>query len=89
MTQGNVLDMANQALFMAALLAAPMLGLGLVVGLAVSLFQAITQINEATLTFVPKIVAVVVALVVFGPWMLGNLLSFTTAIFSSLPKLAG
>ncbi|MFH1484630.1 MAG: flagellar biosynthesis protein FliQ [Chloroflexota bacterium] len=89
MTQGSVLDLANHSLFMAALLAAPMLGFGLIVGLIVSLFQAITQINEVTLTFVPKIIAVVVALILFGPWMLANLLSFTTALFSTLPKLAG
>jgi flagellar biosynthetic protein FliQ len=58
---------------------------GLVTGLVVSVFQAMTQINEMTLAFIPKIVASVVALVLFGPWMLGRLVSYTSVLFQSLP----
>ena len=83
-----VLELAKNSLMMAMLIGAPMIGMGLIVGLMISLFQAVTQINEMTLTFVPKIVAVVVALIIFGPWMLSNIMSFTIALFNSLPSLA-
>ena len=61
--------------------------LTLVIGVAVSVFQAMTQIQEATLSFVPKIIAVVVAFIVFGPWMLGTLVTFTQNLFRALPTM--
>ena len=65
-----VIQMAQEALRMVLIISAPMLGLGLLVGLAVSVFQATTSIQEQTLAFIPKIVAVFVAILIFGPWML-------------------
>ena len=65
-----VIQMAQEALRMVLIISAPMLGLGLLVGLAVSIFQATTSIQEQTLAFIPKIVAVFVAILIFGPWML-------------------
>ncbi len=68
------------------MLSAPMLGLGLVVGLLVSIFQAVTQIQEMTLTFVPKIIAVMAGLLLFLPWMLRIMLSFTAQILTEIPN---
>ncbi|MBR3204902.1 MAG: flagellar biosynthesis protein FliQ, partial [Bacillus sp. (in: Bacteria)] len=65
------------------------LALALIVGLIVSVFQATTQIQEQTLAFIPKIVAVLIGLVVFGPWMLSTIVSFTTELFSNLDRFAG
>jgi flagellar biosynthetic protein FliQ len=81
-----VAELGRQALETTLLVSAPILGLSLVVGLAVSVLQAMTQLNEATLTFVPKVLAVFAAIVVFMPWMLGVLTSFMTQIFSSIPN---
>ena len=81
----TVTGIGRGALEMALLLAAPVLVFGLVAGLAVSVVQAMTQVNEITLTFIPKLVASVVALIVFGPWMLGRLVSYTSVLFQSLP----
>jgi flagellar biosynthetic protein FliQ len=83
-----VLDIGKQALILVLLLGAPMLLLGLAVGVLVSILQSVTQIQEMTLTFVPKIVAVVMALIFFGPWMLRLLTSFTLQLFERLPDLA-
>jgi len=68
------------------LVAAPMLGLGMLVGIVISIFQATTQIQEQTLTFVPKIVTVMLALLIFAPWMLNVLIQFTQNLFSELPN---
>jgi flagellar biosynthetic protein FliQ len=81
----TVMAIGRSALEVTLVLAAPVLLFGLVAGLAVSVFQAMTQINEITLTFIPKIAATALALVVFGPWMLARLVSFTTLLFQSLP----
>ena len=70
MTPESVMALAHQAMYVALLLAAPLLLVALVVGLVVSLFQAATQINEATLSFIPKLLAIAVTLVIAGPWML-------------------
>ena len=70
---------------MTLLLALPMLGIGLLVGLMVGIFQATTQIQEMTLTFIPKIVAVFVALIIFAPWILGKLMDYTTNLITSIP----
>jgi flagellar biosynthetic protein FliQ len=74
---------------MVMLISAPMLGLGLLVGLLVSVFQATTSIQEQTLAFIPKIVAVFVAILVFGPWMLRLMVDYVINIFSNLPAYIG
>ena len=87
MTQGAFLDVIRHALTLTLMLSAPVLGFGLLVGLAVSIFQATTQINEMTLAYIPKILAVFLALAIFGPWMLQMMLSFASNIFIALPEL--
>ena len=84
-----VLDVAGQALVLAAKLAAPVLITALVVGFAVSLLQSITQIQEVTLSFVPKAVAVAIAMIVCGQWMIAEMVTFTTDLFSRIPALVG
>ncbi|HOA81962.1 MAG TPA: flagellar biosynthesis protein FliQ [Defluviitaleaceae bacterium] len=84
MSQGEVLNIAQQALKMILMISAPMLGFGLLVGLLVSIFQATTQIQEATLAFVPKIIAVFISLLVFGPWILNKLIDFTLGLLNNL-----
>lgn len=86
-TTDFVINMGYQALYTVILVAAPMLIAGLIVGLTVGIFQAVTQIHEMTLTFVPKILAVVVALFIFLPWMLRTLLGFTIRLYSMLPTV--
>ena len=71
------------------LVSAPMLGLGLVVGLAVSVFQATTSIQEQTLAFIPKIIAVFVAILIFGPWMLRIMVEYCRNVFINLPAYIG
>ncbi|MGF7187215.1 flagellar biosynthetic protein FliQ [Robbsia andropogonis] len=83
------MTMAHQAMQVALLLAAPLLLVALVVGLVVSLFQAATQINEATLSFIPKLIAVFVALVIAGPWMLNMMLDYMRAILTGIPGVIG
>jgi flagellar biosynthetic protein FliQ len=87
MTVETVTDIGRQAIETAILVSAPMLGLSLIVGLVVSTFQAMTQINEATLTFVPKVLAVFAATLLFLPWMMGLLIAFMTHIITSIPSL--
>ena len=84
MNEAMVIELGQQAMFTILILSAPMLGVGLIVGLAVSIFQATTQIQEATLAFIPKIVAIFAAIVVFGPWLLSVLISFTTGLFTNM-----
>lgn len=84
MTEGDVLNIAQQAMTTILLLSAPLLGVGLLVGLAVSVFQATTQIQEATLAFVPKIVAVLITFLILGPWMLKMIMDFTINLFNSV-----
>ncbi|MCX6345511.1 MAG: flagellar biosynthesis protein FliQ [Armatimonadetes bacterium] len=87
MTDSGVLELGQRAIAITLMICAPTLGVGLIVGLMVSVFQAATQIQEMTLTFVPKIVAVTLALVVCGPWMLKSLVNFTSKLLISLPNL--
>jgi flagellar biosynthetic protein FliQ len=87
MTVETVTEIGRQAIETAMLVSAPILGLSLVVGLLVSTFQAMTQINEATLTFVPKVLAVFAATLLFLPWMMGVLIAFMTHIITSIPSL--
>ncbi|MGM9560135.1 flagellar biosynthesis protein FliQ [Anaerovibrio slackiae] len=84
-----VIQMAQEALRMVLLISAPMLGLGLLVGLAVSVFQATTSIQEQTLAFIPKIVAVFVAILIFGPWMLRLMVEYVTNMLVNLPYYIG
>ena len=83
MSQDIAIQLGREALFMVMLVSAPMLGLGLIVGVAVSIFQATTQIQEQTLVFVPKIIATFVAILIFGPWILGMIVDFTRDVFMS------
>ena len=85
MTPEMVSELGRQAIETTLIVATPILGITLIVGLAVSAFQAMTQLNEATLTFVPKVIAVFVACVFFLPWMLGVLTSFMTQVFLTIP----
>ncbi|GAW92931.1 flagellar biosynthesis protein FliQ [Calderihabitans maritimus] len=87
MSQEFVIHLARESLTLALLLAAPALGFGLVVGVVISILQATTQIQEQTLTFVPKIVAVLLSLIIFGSWMLNSLVRFTENLFINLPTM--
>ena len=89
MNANAVLDIAMQGLLVTAKLAAPIVVTALVVGFAISLIQSITQIQEVTLSFVPKAAAVAVALIVCGQWMISELVSFTHVLFEKLPQLLG
>jgi flagellar biosynthetic protein FliQ len=80
-----VTEIGRQAIETTLLVSAPMLGLSLVVGLLVSIFQAMTQINEATLSFVPKVIAVFGAVLMFLPWMMGVLIAFMTQLITNIP----
>jgi len=82
--QGTVIELAQQAMMVILYVSLPMLGLGLVVGLAVSIFQATTQIQEQTLTFIPKIVEIFAGVIIFGPWMLTLLVEFTQNLFQNM-----
>ncbi|QIK84294.1 flagellar biosynthesis protein FliQ [Sanguibacter sp. HDW7] len=89
MSPNAVLDVALSAMVIAAKLAAPILITALVVGFAVSLLQSITQVQEVTLSFVPKAIAVAVALLVAGHWMIAELVAFTQELFARIPTLLG
>lgn len=87
MTQEFVVDFAMEALKVTLLVSAPMLGFGLITGIIVSIFQAVTSIQEMTLTFIPKILAVVLALFIFFPWLIQIMLSFTSKVFTLIPQI--
>lgn len=87
MSGDMAIQIGRDALAMVMLVSAPMLILGLVVGLMVSVFQAATQIQEQSLAFIPKIIAVFVAILIFGPWMLSLIVDYTREIFMSLPTM--
>ena len=89
MTPETVLTIAQQALEMTVMVAAPLLGSALAVGLLVSLFQAATQINEMTLSFIPKLLVMVLVMVLAGPWMLNLMLDYMRRLFTSIPSLIG
>ncbi|NLM69172.1 MAG: flagellar biosynthesis protein FliQ [Firmicutes bacterium] len=84
MSEVEIIALGKEAVKTVLLVCAPALGLGLLVGLLVSIFQATTQIQEQTLTFIPKIVAVLVSIVLFGPWMLKVLINFSRQILENL-----
>jgi flagellar biosynthetic protein FliQ len=87
MTPETVIDIVSQAIEMGGVIAAPVLLAGLVIGLVVSIFQAATQINDQTLVFVPKVLVSIVALVLFGSWMLQMYVEFTRHIFLLIPTI--
>ncbi len=82
-TEGQVLDIAKQAIYYIIICSAPMLLISLVVGLIISIFQTVTSIQEQTLTFVPKIIAVFIGIMIFGSWILNNLSEFITTLWSN------
>lgn len=88
MSPEYALDVGKQALILVLILSAPVLLLGLTVGVIISILQSVTQIQEMTLTFVPKIIVTVVAMVFFGPWMLRLLTGYSIQLFSQLPFLS-
>ncbi len=83
-----IITIGRSANFTVLLVAAPMLAFSLVIGLFIAILQGVTQIHEMTLTFIPKIISVAVALVIFLPWMINTLLSFTTQLLAMIPALA-
>jgi len=89
MSSEFVIGLAGQALFTVLKVSAPMLGLGLIVGLLVSIFQATTHIQEQTLAFIPKIVAVFLAILIFGPWILNVMVDFTSRLLGNLAQYIG
>ncbi|WP_373229579.1 flagellar biosynthesis protein FliQ [Cohnella sp.] len=89
MSSEFVIGLAGQALYTVLKVSAPMLGIGLIVGLLVSVFQATTQIQEQTLAFVPKIIAVFLAILIFGPWILNIMVDFTSKLLGNLANYIG
>jgi flagellar biosynthetic protein FliQ len=89
MGQDTVINLAMQAMTLAVKIAGPILLAGLVIGLLVSIFQAVTSIQEQSLSFIPKIVGVAVLIVFLGPWMLDQLVSYTQNLFLSIPQMLG
>ena len=89
MDTDTVVSLATQAMSLALKLSLPLLGVGLVVGVLISIIQAVTSIQEQTLSFIPKVLAMAVVLLVGGPWMLNQLLSYTSELWSSIPNMVG
>src|SRR3954468_23948551 len=89
MNQDVVISLAMDAMTLALKVGMPLLLVGLVVGLVVSIFQAVTQIQEMTLTFIPKILALGLVLMIAGPWMLGQLLTYTENLWTGIPGMIG
>ncbi len=87
MNQDTVVSLATQAMTLAFEVAGPILLVGLVIGLAVSLFQAVTQIQEQSLSFIPKIIGLAVLIVVLGPWMMDRLINYVVNLYTSIPSL--
>lgn len=87
MTPESVMTLGRHAMEVTLMIAAPMLLTALIIGLLVSIFQAATQINEATLSFIPKLVGVFLALIITGPWMLGIMVDYMRLMFSGIPAM--
>jgi flagellar biosynthesis protein FliQ len=86
-SQDEVINLGMQAMQVAFKIAIPLLLVGLVIGLVISVFQAVTQIQEQTLTFIPKIVGMGLVLVIAGPWMLSEVVTYTAQLYGSIPEL--
>jgi flagellar biosynthesis protein FliQ len=89
MNQDVVISLAMQAMQIALKVGGPILIVGLLIGLAISVFQAVTQIQEQTLSFIPKVAGLALIIVVLGPWMLGQLLVYTEELWASIPTMVG
>lgn len=89
MTPESVVTLGQQAIELTLMISAPLLLSALLIGLVVSIFQAATQINEQTLSFIPKIVGIFVALIIAGPWMISMLVDFMRRLFSDIPWMIG
>lgn len=89
MTPGTVMEIGRQAIEVTLIIASPMLVTALAIGLAISIFQAATQINEASLQFVPKLVVMFLMLILAGPWMLQYLMDYIRRLFQSIPQIIG
>lgn len=87
MSQDTVVNLASQAMTLALSVAGPLLLASLLIGLLVSVFQAVTQIQEQSLTLIPKIVGIVLVIVLLGPWMLDHLVTYTANLYSSIPSM--
>ena len=89
MDQDTVINLATQAMTLALKIAGPMLLAGLVIGLLVSIFQAVTSIQEQSLSFIPKVIGVAAIIVLLGPWMLDQLVTYTQNLYLSIPQMLG
>ncbi len=89
MSADTVIDLSQQALYLIALIAAPMLLSALAIGLIIGMFQAATSINEQTLSFIPKLIVLLASILIAGPWMLNLLLNFTRQLYRDIPGLIG
>jgi flagellar biosynthetic protein FliQ len=89
MDTDTVVSLATQAMSLALKISIPLLGVGLIVGVLISIIQAVTSIQEQTLSFIPKVLAMAIVLVVGGPWMLNQLLSYTSELWLSIPNMVG
>ena len=89
MNQDTVVNLASQAITLALSVAGPLLLASLVIGLVISVFQAVTQIQEQTLSLIPKIVGIVLGIVVLGPWMVHKMVTYTQNLYGSIPSLVG
>jgi flagellar biosynthetic protein FliQ len=89
MTPENVMDLAHKTLMVTALISAPLLLIALITGLVIGMLQAATQINESTLSFIPKLLMLVLTLFVAGPWILRVLIDFTHDLYASIPAMIG
>jgi flagellar biosynthetic protein FliQ len=89
MTPENVMDLAHKTLMVTTLISAPLLLIALITGLVIGMLQAATQINESTLSFIPKLLMLVLSLFVAGPWILRVLIDFTHELYASIPAMIG
>jgi flagellar biosynthesis protein FliQ len=87
--QDTVVNLATQAMKVGFEIAGPILLVGLVIGLAVSLFQAVTQIQEQSLSYIPKIIGLALVIIILGPWMMDKLINYVTNLYMSIPSLVG
>ena len=89
MTPGYILDLTHSTLLVTSMIAAPLLLISLITGLVIGMLQAATQINEATLSFIPKLLLLVLTLFVTGPWILRVLIDFTRDLYANIPNVVG
>ncbi|MDI3546960.1 MAG: flagellar biosynthesis protein FliQ [Halanaerobiales bacterium] len=87
--QSIVISIGKESIYTVLLIIAPIMGLGLLTGLLVAIFQATTQIQEQTLAFIPKILVILLSIAIFGPWMLSTMVDFVTNLFRSIPQYIG